>query len=302
MTARTAGLPVRDVACRPLEAWTPDGVRVSVQDWQLGPAGARRQRDLLLIHGLSQSHRCWFKQLAGPLRERFRIVTYDLRGHGGSARPPERAFYQDGARWGQEVRAVIETSALQRPVIVAWSYGGRIALDYLRECGSREVSGLVMVAGTASDHPSLFGDQLPLLQRMAAAQPGPEDAAASSEFLRRCLVRPLTDAEHGLMLRENLKTPPWVRAAMAGRAGAYEPVLRSLRIPVLAIHGAQDRINLPQMARYTATVCPNGRELIYEGVGHAPFWEVPERFDKDVADWLDSLPDEGAVPAGGGAG
>jgi non-heme chloroperoxidase len=77
---------------QPLEVRTPDGLRVAAQDWRTEVRSPDHIRDILLIHGISQSHLCWFKQFSSPLRERYRLVTYDLRGHGGSDKPPSREY------------------------------------------------------------------------------------------------------------------------------------------------------------------------------------------------------------------
>ena len=276
---------------QPLEVRTPDGLRVSAQDWRSQESGADHRRDVLLIHGMSQSHRCWFKQLSSPLRERYRFVTYDLRGHGDSDKPLSRTYYQDGARWGAEVQAVIETAGLVRPAIVAWSYAGRVALDYLQRAGGEAIAGLVLVAGTSCAEPSLFGSGASLLERMAVVANMAENIDTTREFLRSCVAQPLPAAEQDLMVAYNLMVPPAVRSAMGGRPAPYQTLLRSLREPVLAIHGSEDCVNLPAMAHYTAQTCPHARAVIYEGVGHAPFWEAPERFNTDLAAYLDALSD-----------
>jgi non-heme chloroperoxidase len=274
---------------RPFDARTPDGLRVCGQDWRKWESGASPGRDVLLIHGISQSNLCWFKQLASPLVERYRFVTYDLRGHGGSDKPLSREYYQDSARWAGEVQAVIDAAGLKRPVIVAWSYGGRVALDYLQVAGGEAISGLVMVAATSCADRSLFGPVAPLLASMAVITDLSRNMAATREFLSHCVATPLPAAEMELMLAYNLMVPPAVRAAMGGRAAHYETVLRSLNVPVLAIHGEQDGMVLPAMAHYTVRNCAHAEALIYEGIGHAPFWETPERFNADLATWLDGL-------------
>ncbi len=277
---------------QPLEVRTPDGLRVAAQDWRSEVRSHEHVRDILLIHGISQSHPCWFKQFSSPLRERYRLVTYDLRGHGGSDKPLSREYYREGARWGGEVQAVIETAGLVRPVIVAWSYAGRVALDYLQLAGGQAIAGLVLVAGTSCDDPSMFGPAVSLLGRMAAAIDMTERLDATREFLGQCVHQSLPAAEQELMLKYNLLVPAAVLSAMGGRSAPYETVLGSLNVPVLAIHGAEDCINLPAMARYTAHACPHGRALVYEGVGHSPFWEAPLRFNADLTAYLDALPGE----------
>jgi pimeloyl-ACP methyl ester carboxylesterase len=274
---------------RQLEARTPDGLRVAAQDWALSRLARHRGRDVLLIHGISQAHQCWFKQFAGPLSQRYRLVTYDLRGHGDSDKPVAERYYKESAAWAGEVQAVIETAGLVRPVIVAWSYGGRVALDFLQAIGHATISGLVLVAATSCIEGAVFGSGASILKRMSAVTDSSSDLEVTSEFLRACFSQPVSPEEHAFMLSYNLRVPPAIRAAMGGRPAAYDTVLRSLQVPVLALHGSTDCFILPAMAEYTARTCPNGRALLYEGIGHAPFWEAPQRFNADLAIYLDSL-------------
>jgi pimeloyl-ACP methyl ester carboxylesterase len=245
---------------------------------------------VLLIHGISQAHQCWFKQLCGPLSQRYRLITYDLRGHGDSDKPVSECYYKESAAWAGEVQAVITTAGLVRPIIVAWSYAGRVALDYLQATGSQGISGLVLVAATSCADSSLFGPGAAILKRMSTVTGPADNIEVANEFLRACHVQPVPPEEHALMLSYNLRVPPNVRAAMGGRAAAYDAVLRSVQVPVLAIHGSEDCFILPAMTAYTARTCPNARALSYEGVGHAPFWEAPERFNSDLAAYLEALP------------
>jgi non-heme chloroperoxidase len=59
------------------------GVKLHAREWG-NPGGPA----LLFIHGWSQSDLCWQNQVDGDLAEAFRIVTFDLRGHGLSESPP----------------------------------------------------------------------------------------------------------------------------------------------------------------------------------------------------------------------
>src|SRR3954447_12483580 len=101
------------------------GLRLHVEE-RGDPGG----QPILFVHGWSQSQRCWSRVVAGPLAERFRIVTFDLRGHGMSEQPLEPEAYLDPRLWADDLAAVIEQSELGRPVVVAWSYGGFVVTDY----------------------------------------------------------------------------------------------------------------------------------------------------------------------------
>ena len=72
----------------------------------------------------------------------FRMVTYDLRGHGASDKPLESQRYKDAKLWADEVQAVMDGVGLRRPVLVGWSYAGRIICDYLRHHGQGRLAGL----------------------------------------------------------------------------------------------------------------------------------------------------------------
>ena len=140
---------------------TPDGVIVAVQDW--AHDGAPRKAELLLLHGFSQSHGAWLRQVTSPLAAEYRLVTYDLRGHGDSDKPTAAHFYRDMERWADELKAVIDQSGLQRPILVAWSYAGRVVLDYLSVFGDSGISALVMTNAMAakivSHEPVLGGER-----------------------------------------------------------------------------------------------------------------------------------------------
>ena len=87
---------------------TPDGLTISAQDW-----GNPNGPEILLIHGFSQSHLSWIKQVSNDdLAKEFHMVTYDLRGHGNSDKPFEPERYKDSKAWGDEVQAVMDATGL----------------------------------------------------------------------------------------------------------------------------------------------------------------------------------------------
>ncbi|WP_372394121.1 alpha/beta hydrolase [Azospirillum sp. HJ39] len=269
----------------PVALTTPDGVGLAVQDWRRPSSG----RDVLLLHGFSQSHRCWQRQTGGTLAERLRLVTYDNRGHGRSGKPVDAAAYRDPALWADELRTVIDGLGLHRPILVAWSYAGRIALDYLTCHGDGAVGGLVMVGATSTLAPACVGPAAALMAAMGHEDPATADAAAA-EFVDRCTHLPLPDEDAAAMRASTALTSPAVRRALAGRPADYDGTLRSLGIPVLAIHGEDDAVIRPAMARHTVRQARNAGLRLYPEVGHMPFWEASDRFDADLAAFADACP------------
>src|SRR4030095_2382669 len=100
------------------------GLRLHVREW-----GKADGPPIVFIHGLSQSHLCWAKQYDSALSGEFRLIAYDLRGHGMSEAPLEQALYTDAGLWADDLAAIIEELHLDRPVLVGWSYGGFVICD-----------------------------------------------------------------------------------------------------------------------------------------------------------------------------
>ena len=68
---------------------------------------------IVFVHGWSQCDRCWDRQLEGQLGASFRLVAFDIRGHGMSDMPLDPAGYTDGRLWADDLAAVI--SGATRP-------------------------------------------------------------------------------------------------------------------------------------------------------------------------------------------
>ena len=81
-------------------------------------------------------------QYDSSLVDEFRLVAYDLRGHGMSEAPADAASYTDGRMWADDLAAVIDHLGLDRPVLVGWSYGAFVIGDYLRVHGQDNVAAL----------------------------------------------------------------------------------------------------------------------------------------------------------------
>jgi pimeloyl-ACP methyl ester carboxylesterase len=95
------------------------GVRLAVRD------SGGDATTAVLLHGLGAPQRSW-DRVAPLLAPHLRVVTYDQRGHGASAAAADYsldAFLAD-------LQAVLDTLALQQPLLVGHSFGGLLAVDH----------------------------------------------------------------------------------------------------------------------------------------------------------------------------
>ena len=95
-----------------------DGLRVHYQQIGEGP-------DLVMVHGLTGNLAVWHLQIVPELCERFRVLTYDLRGHGHSDTP--RTGYSLDAM-AEDLLGLLDALEIERPLIAGHSYGADIAL------------------------------------------------------------------------------------------------------------------------------------------------------------------------------
>ena len=275
---------------KPFKIRAPDGLLISAQEW-----GDPKGPEILLIHGFSQSHLSWSRQFGSELARSFRLITYDIRGHGGSDKPLERVYYRDHRRWAGELKSVMEGAKLKKPVLVGWSYGGRIIAEYLMEYGDKNIAGINFVAAFTKLTPELLGPATPAVLKMASENLS-ENIESTLSFLKQSTAEAVPANDLQLMLAYNMMVPPQIRRHLLGRPARYEEALKKIAAPVLVSHGAEDRVALVAMARYTAGVVSHARSSIYDGVGHLPFWEAAPRFNRELAEFVTQSSKRSPVP------
>jgi non-heme chloroperoxidase len=261
---------------------TPDHLSISAQVWG-NPSGP----EIIFIHGFSQSHLSWIKQVTGDLAKDFKMVTYDLRGHGNSDKPFEPERYKDSKAWADELQAVMDATGLKRPVVAGWSYGGRIMADYLKVHGTAKLAGLNYVDAGQKADPAFVGPNLKNLPLMASEDLA-VNIAATRAFLRDCFSKQPTPEEFETMLSFNMMVPPKVRLGLSGRPLDIDDILRNLKLPVLVTHGSEDKNSNLIAAEYTAKMIPGAKLSVYQGIGHAPFFEDAPRFNAELAAFVRS--------------
>lgn len=256
----------------------PDGVRIAVQE-SGNPAGP----PIIFIHGLLGSHLNWIKQQQDPQLQRYRLITFDLRGHGLSDKPQQEAAYRDGKRWADDLAAVINATQARRPLLVGWSLGGAVITNYLAAYGDKNLSGAVYVDGVVELTPA----QLPAHPAVYSAMTDERLAThldGERAFLRLCFYQQ-PDRETFERLLANAALAAWpMQRAVPTMTIPLEQGLKNTRVPLLFIYGRHDALVNPQAALARArSVNPRIESQIYDDSGHAPFIEETPRFNRQLA-------------------
>jgi pimeloyl-ACP methyl ester carboxylesterase len=263
---------------------------------------------VLLLHGFPEFWWTWREQLASLAVAGFRAVAVDLRGYGGSDKPPRGYDLPTAAADASGlVRALGEANA----VVVGHDWGGLIAWTmaaYYPKCVRRLAvvsvpHPLRLRAAVWSDPLGqgrrsgyALGFQLPILperqllkggaQRVGRmlsqwSAPGWPDPATERNYRAAMSLPSVAHSAleyHRWFLRSRLR-PDGFRYAHSMRA----PV----QAPTLHLHGALDNCVLPSAARGSGRyVEAPYRWRLIDGAGHFPHEEMPERFDAELRAWL----------------
>ena len=232
---------------------------------------------LLLIQGLGYARWGW-EPVVPLLARSFELLLFDNRGIGGSEAPP--GPYTAAAMAGDALQ-VLDEAGVERAYVLGTSLGGMVAQELALAAPDR-VERLVLASttpGGAQAH-AMPATTVELLTRGAGLRELVENAlapAVSAELVDRILVHREAEAQ---------PYDAWAAQAAAGAAFDAYDRLGGLVAPTLVLHGDGDTVVDVRNAELLGRLLPNARVSVYEGLGHLFFWSEPERFVRDVEEFL----------------
>jgi pimeloyl-ACP methyl ester carboxylesterase len=242
-----------------------DGVPIHYDVQGDGPA-------LLLTHGYTSSSHMWAPQLPA-LGDRYRVITWDIRGHGRSGSPEDPADYAEDLAVG-DMAAVLDAAGADRAAIGGLSLGGYLSLAFHLHHPSRTAALLLFDSG-----PGFKSDK---------ARAGWNDLAEA--YARDFEARGL-DAlpERGEVDRavhrgaEGLARA--ARGLLAQRDARVIESLPAVAVPTLVLVGADDEPFLAGSGYMVAKI-PGALHTVLEGAGHASNIDQPGAFNREVLAFL----------------
>jgi pimeloyl-ACP methyl ester carboxylesterase len=247
-------------------------------------------RPILFLHGASQCHLQWSRQMNSALADHHRLVALDMRGHGLSDKP--RDGYNDPKLWADDIHEVIQALKLAHPVLCGWSYGPLVFLDYIRHYGEDRIGGLHFVGavtklGSEDAMSVLTPEFLSVVPQFLSADA--ETSVRGLEgLLRLCFAHEPSPAELYLMLGYNVSVPPYVRQGLFSRSFSNDDILPKIRKPVLITHGAADAIVKPAAVDQHKAAMPHAQVQLM-ATGHATFWDDAPGFNERLHAFCESL-------------
>lgn len=248
---------------------------------------------ILFIHGIGQSHYSFVRQLNSDLADDFFLVSFDLRGHGASGKPWTADSYSEPRQWAEDVAAVIAATDAQQPVVVAWSYGTLVIMDFVREFGIEGLAGINLTGSLGalkpfrmptSDDPNAA--EFAEIRKLQLSAYLIDNIRANDGVTKWLTAAPLPDHEYQLFQKIGLMVPAYARRAMVSRKFDNQDLQAELTLPLLLSVGEKDNPSLLIDGTEMAAIYDNVSLSEYKGSGHSVFIEDPQRFNAELRQFV----------------
>ncbi|MEM1049721.1 MAG: alpha/beta fold hydrolase [Pseudomonadota bacterium] len=238
-----------------------------------------------LIHGLGLSRALW-RDITPVLATRFRVLTYDLFGHGDSGPTPEPASL---TLFSEQLARLLDSVNVDRAAVVGFSIGGMINRRFALDHGER-VTALAIL-----NSPHDRGEEAQELVEGRAAQVRDAGAMATLDAaLERWFTpgfRASRPEEIGRVRawRAGVDAESYAQAAWVLANGVRELIGPSppIRIPSLVMTSENDSGSTPAMSHAIAAEIAGSETLIVPGLKHLGLMEKPDVFSRPVLDFLE---------------
>ena len=237
---------------------------------------------VIMLHGFTDS---WFSfsRVLPLLDNKYRVYSLDQRGHGESDRPMSGYAME---QFAGDVLAFMDAMNIKQATIVGHCLGSFVAQHVATNAPDR-VSKLVLVASGTT----LRNDTVRELQREIATlkDTSPVPEAFARAFQSSTIYSPLPADFVQAVVNESVKVPVHVWRGVVAEllAPESEAQLQKVKTPTLIVWGDKESLFPRSEQDRLVSVLRNSVFKVYPDTGHALHWERPERFAKDLQEFID---------------
>lgn len=231
-------------------------------------------RPLLLTHGYSSSSQMWRPQIPF-LSQHFKLIIWDMRGHGKSDYPESPTQYSE-AHTVADMGAILErVCGPQQAIVGGLSLGGYMSMAFYRMYPKRVMALLIIDTGPGFKKDSAREEWNRYAEKTAVQfeREGLKVLEGQSEERRMVVHR---DAK-GLALA--------ARGMLAQRDSSVIDSLAGIEVPSLVVVGEDDKPFIAA-SEYMAKKIPGARKTVVPKAGHAVNLDNPRGFEEAIAPFL----------------
>jgi 3-oxoadipate enol-lactonase len=238
---------------------------------------------VVMSHSLACDLSMWDEQVA-LLKNRYRILRFDTRGHGASD-APEGAYAMD--MFAEDLCGLLDSLSVENPHFIGLSMGGMIGMTFALKYPQRLRS--LVLCDTSSRMPPEARAVWEARIKVAAEQ-GMEPLVEPT--LQRWFTEPFYQSNRPLMKRvgqmiRNTRPSGYIGCCKAIPEINVTDQLASITRPVQVVVGEQDIGTPVSMARAIQDAIPGSELIVIPSASHLSNLEQPAAFNRAVAGFLD---------------
>lgn len=263
-------------------------MRVQLRDFAMEYDERGSGVPLIFIHGYPLNRKMWQPQLSA-LSDIARVITPDLRGHGGSDAVPGMNTMDDMAK---DIKELIENLDIKEPVILGGlSMGGYISFAFYRNYPEL-VKGMILAATRATA--DNIDTKVNREEAAAIAQERGTEAIIEMQLPKMLAPSTLKTRPEIVELARDIMLETPVQAIVGDLRGMLNrqdsiPTLKTIDCPVLILHGAEDQLIPLDEINLMQEAIRNARSKTILEAGHLLNLEQPEMFNLAVREFISSV-------------
>ncbi len=236
---------------------------------------------IIFVHGVCGSKEVFEHQFSEPLTNLFRLIAFDLPGHGASddAVDPQKSY---------SIRALSNTTLdvmnylrLPRALVVGWSLGGHIAMELMDRFPER-LAGVMTVGAPPLGRGRLATIRAFKVHADLLLARKKQFTTRDAERWQELCYGPEPDGLHfaAILRADGRMRPETSKSLLSGGISDQRRLVAKSPVPLALVNGAMDPI---LRVKYLKTLAYanlwEGRSHAIAGAGHAPFLSHPNRFN-----------------------
>ncbi|MDR7857316.1 alpha/beta hydrolase [Tissierella sp.] len=245
---------------------------------------------LVFIHGFTEDHNS-FRIQQRVLSKKYKVITYDLRGHGLSDRID---YGLNIERFALDLRELIDYLKLEEVILVGWSMGVSIILEYIKLYGLEKLSKICIV----DKGPKVINDSNWNLG-LYHGQYTMEDALKDLDLIKsnwmefaerfiKIMAPYFSDKQLKIAMDKMKNNSPHIMYSIwkSMTEKDYRHILYKINIPTLIIFGGKSTLYSINAGKYLKENIKNSKLIIFEDCTHLLVLENPIRFNRVLEEFI----------------
>ncbi|HSO88107.1 MAG TPA: alpha/beta fold hydrolase [Draconibacterium sp.] len=239
---------------------------------------------IIFIHGFPFNKEMWNKQME-VLSENFRVIAYDIRGHGNSYSGTDDFSVE---LFVKDLLSLMDSLEIEKTVLCGLSMGGYIALNAMENHPSRFDALILCDTSCIADSPEAKGKRTKAIEGIwengieKFADESIKNFFAQESFITK---RDVIAEVREIIINTTEKSVIKTLLALSRRKETCT-TLWKIKVPVLILVGEEDKITPREAAQFMHDKINGSVMSVIENAGHLSNLENPDQFNKQLINFL----------------